>query len=179
LAGPWLTVQGDHVQGVYTTVDQHHVTVQNSLKDQLSQNRYAFEVGGGFVTLSGEPVLIPTDRVNRDLWTAMVAAGLTTVNYKVHSDRWLTLSQADIQLVAGCLINMVQTLYNWEKNVVDEINNTTDLAQLAMIDIKSGPYGSAPPQDSSPDVVPLAPAVYVPPNITMIRSGAPGSTGAV
>ena len=152
-AGPWLTVQPTSVTGTWTIQDLDLPAARVNLKGALSANRYLREVGGTTAQIQGRTVPLDTDRVTRQIWANMLVANLSNVSYKFSSDIWLTLSQADIQTIAGVLIAKVQGDFDWEKSVIDLIDAAPDIATLNGIDVGDPP----PPTPSTPPTTPGAP----------------------
>jgi hypothetical protein len=143
LAGPFMTVRDGFVEGYFTTANRNLDTVRGDMLNDLSNNRYNREVSGVEVTIQDVTFTVPTDRVNRDLWTAMTVAQLDNVSYKVDNRTWLVLTKSDIQTVVAAILTKIQGDYAWEKSIHDAIIAAPDHETLAGIDVGN-------PQPASP-----------------------------
>lgn len=88
------------------------------------------------VTINQTEYMFDTsDRTITSLNHALTAQ-LPTINYKLDTDIWITMSPSDALNTLNTIIAYIQSCFDWELNKQNEINACTTLEQLVDIVVK-------------------------------------------
>jgi hypothetical protein len=140
LHGPFWDFSGDIALGTYQIVEKDIENVKKDLKSKLASNRYRKETAGVKTVVQGIEVTIDTRRGERDIFLQklMLMQDGSTVDWKF-PEGWLTLTKQELIGIVGVGANYVQTQFNWEASVSNQIDSATTLQQLDAIDIGDPP----------------------------------------
>jgi hypothetical protein len=92
------------------------------LYQEVADIRWLKEVNGCKVTLGGVEYSFGTDRDTRNVLSSALSSSQETLNWKINSETWITLTKSDLQTVVDAIALYVQSCFDWEKNLVDQIN---------------------------------------------------------
>lgn len=110
---------------------------KTTLLANLADIRYAKETSG--INIGG--TIVRTDPGSQsklgDAYTSMKNGMLSSINWK-GDNGWMTLDLATTTSVASAVANYVQSCFNREKALYDQINAAPDDATLSVIDITAG-----------------------------------------
>lgn len=137
LSGKELTVNDDYVTVNYTVLNKDLETVKTELKSIVAQTRYNYEIGGTYLTIDDAYIKLYTDRESRNIFAQALQLGAFEKNWKF-DDVWVILDQDKLTQVVTAISNHIQSAYDWEKSMVDAINNSEDLLTLDAIDVFKG-----------------------------------------
>lgn len=108
--------------------------VKNQLKAVLAGERYRKEVKGTTATVQGTEVTVDTARSSRDVLTQqyLLMGDSDTVQWKFPQG-WLTLSKTEVGDVVRAGAAHIQTQFEWEAEMIADIDAATTLEQLDAI----------------------------------------------
>lgn len=140
LAGPNWVFESDVATGTYTIVDRDLNSVKADLKTLAASERYKKEVAGIKLTIQGTEVSVATNRDSKNNYAQQVLAmsDADTVQWKF-AEAWLTLSKAEMASLLADVNTHVQTQFDWERNIADQIDSATDADTLKNITIVETP----------------------------------------
>lgn len=134
LAGPNWTFDNNIASGTYTVVDRELDIVKNDLKTLTASERYKKEVAGIKVTVQNIEVSVATDRESRSVYTQkLVSMSDTDTAQWKFPEAWLTLTKQELNTVLNSINTHVQTQYDWEVDVVRQIDSAVDADALKNI----------------------------------------------
>lgn len=137
LDGPyWTFVDGVAANGTYNIAGKPVDAIKNELKALTAAERYKKEIAGIKLTVQGVEVALATDRDTRNLYVQklITMTDTDTVQWKFN-ENWLTLTKEDMTNICNAVNAHVQTQYDWEANIVNQINSAADSAALQTITI--------------------------------------------
>jgi hypothetical protein len=132
LAGPFWTFT-DVAHGTYNVVDRPFDVIKNTLKAQVSSERYRKEIAGIKLTIQDTEVSVATDRDSRNIYTQkLVTMGDDVVQWKF-SEAWLTLNKQELTQMLVDVNSHVQQQFDWESNIINQIDLAETVEQLKEI----------------------------------------------
>lgn len=134
LLGPIWTFSDNIANGTYNVIDRDIVAIKNDLKSVAANERYKKEVSGIKLTIQDTEVSIATDRESRNVYTQKLVSmsESDTIQWKF-PEVWLTLTRQELVSVLNSINTYVQTQYDWEVNIVEQINSAQDIETLKNI----------------------------------------------
>lgn len=146
LAGPFINTSVEPITGNYTVVDRPIAAVKQSLKDSLASNRYIKEIEGVKVTIQGQEVSIETNRGDdRNIWfqSFILLPEGSTQKFKFPKENiWIELTKTDIGTIVQAILSHVQSAFDWESGIANQIESATTKEELEAIDIGNQPSPS-------------------------------------
>ena len=147
LSGPVWTYTGNVATGTYTVIDRPINDIKSSLLTIAAAERYRRECLGttANVTSSNVTVSLATDPTNRGQYVVLLNSMTSnTINFKTNSG-FIELSNTDIQTMATAVHNYVQSQFNWEQSIYNQINDSQDISTLKSIQILPVPVAPITP----------------------------------
>jgi hypothetical protein len=140
LAGPYWTINETNVTGIWNIVPVDIEISKRYLKDIVTNNRYAAEVGGIKVTVQGNEVTIDTSRDGRQIYfdTYLAMSDTETISWKF-AEMWMAVTKSDMGQIVLAGKEHIQNCFSWEKNTWDEIDLCVDRSELEEVDLNC-PY---------------------------------------
>jgi hypothetical protein len=134
LHGPFWQFTADRAIGTYQTVENPIDLIKGTMKNIVTNNRYAKEIAGAKVTIQGKEVTVDTARGARDVFIQklLLMVDGTTVNWKF-PEGWLLLTKADLQSAVAAGVAHVQGSFDWEVDKHAEIDACTTVEALKAV----------------------------------------------
>lgn len=131
--GPFYTYVSNTASATFSTQDRPIPWIQDTVKQTAAAIRYTKESAGLSVNTSVGLINVATDRTSRLQYTnLMVSMGSNTINFKATTG-FFTLSNTDMELIVSTIHDFVQTQFNWEKGINDQITDATSVDELKTI----------------------------------------------
>jgi len=108
--------------------------VRQEMKDTLATTRKSHEKQGTVVNIQNQSLIFPTIKEDRDIYLQALQLGMGDKTWKV-DNTWITLSISELQVVVEALLTHYQSGYLIENSIVNQIDNSTTLSELALIDL--------------------------------------------
>ncbi len=136
--GPLWDVSGNVAVASYEVHDSPIEAARFNFKTQAAEERWKKEVKGTKLNISDTEVTVDTTREGRNIFIQAHAtlANDATINWKF-PEGWLTLTKAQLGSVVSTATTYVQTCFDWEKTINDQIDSATTKQQLVDIEIVS------------------------------------------
>lgn len=106
--------------------------IKNSLKDQVSAERWRKENSGIIVSIGGTEYKFNTDKETR-LVLQNASVNLDSINWKQDRETWMQLSSADVQSVLSTILSHVQSCFDWEFTKIQEIDACVTREELVAV----------------------------------------------
>lgn len=143
--GPLWDIQANLVIARYDVLDQPIESARQAFKAQAAGERYNREVSGVTREVQGMMVTLDTSRDGRNIFVQKLAfmADADTVNWKF-PEAWLLLTKSDLAGVVQAGAAHIQSCFDWEKGISDQI----DAAQTkqALLEIQIMPVSPPEPE---------------------------------
>ena len=133
LSGPFFTFSDTMAYGRYVTVPKEIDNVKRELKATIASDRYNWEVEGIVVELNGQSLPIPTNREERNIFFQAALLSVGTRSWKFGTDTWVDVTPEDLQYLVGAVVTHVQTCFNWENALLEQINAATTIDELKQL----------------------------------------------
>jgi hypothetical protein len=143
--GPTWTITDSKAIANYDVVDSPIEAARMNFKTQAADERYRKEIKGVTVDVQGASVTVDTARDARNIFIqkySLMADG-DVVNWKF-PEAWLTLTKAELGSVIAAGAAHIQSCFDWEKSISDQIDAATTKAELIAIEIVE-PQGEQDP----------------------------------
>lgn len=142
LSGPYWQFVDHFAIGTYNVVDIEIDSIKNTMKSNAASVRYKKEVGGINVTIQGIEVLAATDRESRNIFAQklLIMSDNDIVQWKFPDEIWINMTKTDMNTLLATVTNYVQQQYDWEKQIVDEIDAAQTIQELKNILIQVNAY---------------------------------------
>jgi hypothetical protein len=143
LAGPFWTFDNTTnfvATGTYNVLTLDIPSIRDNLKQKAAIIRYEREQLGTTANVTSDNVSISvfTDRTNRTQYiTLLNSIGSNTINFKSNAG-FLQLSNTDIQNIVNAVNNYVQSQFDWELSIENQINAANTVEELQAIIITTG-----------------------------------------
>lgn len=134
LEGPFWEFTEKEAIGTFQVVYQGIQFIRHNLKQVLAENRWKKEVAGIEVDIQNTTVKVSTAREDRNQFELLRNSGADNVLWKFN-DVWLTLSSADIVILADSVKNHVQQSFDWEKTISDSIDLIENPEEFETVDV--------------------------------------------
>lgn len=124
--GPLWDITEETAIANYEVHDSPIESMRYNLKQVAAQERYKREVLGTTTTIQDQTVTIDTNRGARDIFVQkyLLMTDSDLVNWKF-PEGWLTLTKQDLGTVVQAGAQYIQSCFDWELNIAEQI----DLAQ--------------------------------------------------
>ena len=124
--GPLWDITEETAIANYEVHDSPIESMRYNLKQVAAQERYKREVLGTTTTIQEQTVTIDTNRGARDIFVQkyLLMTDSDLVNWKF-PETWLTLTKQDLGTVVQAGAQYIQSCFDWELNIAEQI----DLAQ--------------------------------------------------
>lgn len=134
--GPLWDITDDVVNANYEVHDSPIESMRYNLKQLAAQERYRKEVLGTTATIQDQLVTIDTNRGARDVFVQkyLLMANSDTVNWKF-PEGWLTLTKQDLGLAVQAGDQYIQSCFDWELDIVEQIDLAETKEELLAITI--------------------------------------------
>jgi len=113
---------------------------KTNFKNQAAEERWKKEVAGTKATLNKIEVTLDTTREGRNTFIQkfVMMGDADTVNWKF-PEAWISLSKGDFNLIINTIDSHVEDSFNWEKDIVDQIDAAETKKDLVAIEIAEKP----------------------------------------
>jgi len=134
--GPLWDTTGDIAIANYEVVDTPIEFAKVNFKNQAADERYKKEVSGTKLNIQNTEVTIDTSRDGRNIFVQKYSlmAENETVNWKF-PEGWLTLSKSELGQIVAAGAAHIQSSFDWEKTINDQIESATTKEDLLAIQI--------------------------------------------
>lgn len=134
--GPLWDVSGTTAVATYEVHDSPIDAARVNFKNQAAEERWKKEVKGTKINIEGTEVSVDTTREGRLNYAQKLSTlpDGATINWKF-SEGWLTLTKAQLTAVTSAANAYVQTCFDWEKTINDQIDAATTKEELVAIEI--------------------------------------------
>jgi hypothetical protein len=141
--GPLWTFSETTAVATYEVHDTVLMFAQQNFTAQAAEERYKREVSGVKTTIQDREVTVDTSRGARDIFVQkyLLMSDTDTVNWKF-PEAWLLLTKAELGTAVTAGAAHVQSCFDWERGIVDQINAATTKQQLLAIEIVEPPQAS-------------------------------------
>jgi hypothetical protein len=132
--GPLWDITEETAIANYEVHDSPIESMRYNLKQVAAQERYNKEVLGTTVTIQDKTVTIDTNRGARDIFVQkyLLMADSDLVNWKF-PETWLTLTKQDLSLAVQAGDQYIQSCFDWELNITEQIDLAETKEQLLAI----------------------------------------------
>lgn len=134
LAGPFWTFDNEVATGTYNVLDRDIAGIKGDLKGVAAGERYRKETSGIKLTVQETEVSVATDRDSRNVYAQKLVSMTDndTVQWKF-PQAWLTLTKQELVTVLNSINAYVQTQFDWEIGIVQQIDDAQDIDTLKNI----------------------------------------------
>jgi hypothetical protein len=134
--GPLWDITEEAAIANYEVHDSPIESMRYNLKQVAAQARYNKEVLGTTVTIQEQTVTIDTNRGARDIFVQkyLLMADSDLVNWKF-PETWLTLTKQDLSLAVQAGAQYIQSCFDWELNITEQIDLAETKEQLLAITV--------------------------------------------
>jgi hypothetical protein len=134
--GPLWEITESKAIANFQVVDNPIEFAKNNFKNLVSSERYKKEVTNIKINIQGIEITLDTSRDGRNFFTQkyLAMADNDTINWKF-KEGWLTLTKNDLQLIVSSITTHVQSAFDWEKTINDQIDAATNKDELTTIEI--------------------------------------------
>ena len=138
--GPLWDVSSDIAIANYEVRDGQIADARYNFKQQAAEERWKKEIAGTKVTLQDTEVTVETDRETRNIFVQKYSLmpEEETVNWKF-PEGWLTLSKLELGQAIAAGANYIQSCFDWEKTINDQIDAANTKEELLAIEIVESP----------------------------------------
>jgi hypothetical protein len=133
--GPLWDLTGNCAIANYQINDTSIDSARINFKQQAADERYKKEIAGMKINIQDIEVTIDTSRDGRNIFIQKygLMSENETVNWKF-PESWLTLTKSELGSVVAAVDTHIQSAFDWEKTINDEIDAATTKEEL--LDIK-------------------------------------------
>lgn len=138
--GPLWDLTNDVIVANYEVTPLPIESARNNFRALAAHERYKKEVSGVKVTVQGNEVTCDTSRDGRNIFLqkySLMSDG-TTSNWKF-PERWLTLTKSDLGQIVQAGSEHIQSAFDWEKDINDQIDTASTAEELKAIEIETQP----------------------------------------
>ena len=132
--GPLWDITETKAIANYEVHDTPIESARYNLKQLAAQERYKKEILGATVTIQEQTVTIDTNRGAKDVFVQkyLLMAESDTVNWKF-PETWLPLTKNDLSLAVQAGAQYIQSCFDWELNITEQIDLAETKEQLLAI----------------------------------------------
>jgi len=136
LIGPVWSFENNEARMSYTKQDRQIDAVRSSLKEIVAAERFIKENAGTMINIQSNDVFLDTSREGRNIFVQkyFLMGDADTVNWKFPTC-WLTLTKTDLGQLVTAGVKYIQDQFDWEKNLVEQIDSAQTVGQLRSIKI--------------------------------------------
>ena len=139
LHGPFWEYTDTHAISSYQVVEMPIDAVKNNLKALAASERWNKLNKAVSVTIDGNTYNFDTSAQTIFALQQAITSQIAQLNWKFNSDSWVVLQQSDILLVLQSITTYIQTCFDWELSIINEINACESLQELDAIEIVAKP----------------------------------------
>jgi hypothetical protein len=134
--GPLWDVSGETAVASYEVRDTEIEFARVNFKNLAAEERWKKEIKGTTVLVQELEVSIDTSRDGRNIFVQKYALmnDSDLVNWKF-PEGWLTLSKSDLGLIVSTGASYIQSCFDWEKSICDQVDAAAKKSQLLEINI--------------------------------------------
>jgi isochorismate synthase EntC len=145
LRGPSFVINEQGVVATYEAVDTEIEFARGNFKEHAAYERRKKEQSGITVTVQNTKLFISTHKEKREEFAnkAALMSETDTVNWKFNQ-QWLTLTKAELLDIAKAIETHVQSAFDWEKSISDQIDSAETAEELMAIEIVTSPANKPP-----------------------------------
>ena len=134
--GPAWTIGEDSASALYEAVDTPIEQARSNFRNQAADERYKKEVAGTKITIQDLEVSLDTSRDGRNIFIQKFSlmGDTDTANWKF-PEGWLTLTKAELGQIVQAGAAHIQSAFDWEKGINDQIDAATTAEELLAIEI--------------------------------------------
>lgn len=138
--GPFWNITENPVVANYNVVELDIVSVRNNIKQNVSQERYKKENTTIDIELKGNTIGLDTSRSARDVYTQKYAVmdENSVIAWKFNNI-WLDLSKQDLFNIIKSIDDHVQSTFDWEKGICDQLDSIENVSELLSVKIVDEP----------------------------------------
>lgn len=132
--GPVWTIEENNVTAEFLATDMPIDQAKSNFRNQAANERYKKEVAGTKVTIQGLEVFVNTDRDSRNIFFqkfSLMEDG-DTVKWKF-PEGWITLTKAELGQIIQAGVSHIQSAFDWEKDINDQIDAAQTIEELPNI----------------------------------------------
>ena len=135
LAGPFYTYQDNQAIANYQALDLDIGVIKQNLVNLTASVRYTKENAGTKYNLNGTEVTLTTERLERGKYFNLLnVVGDSAINWKF-PEGFFQVSKTDVQAIVTTISSYVQSQFDWEVEMISQINSATSLDQLKAIQV--------------------------------------------
>lgn len=140
LHGPHWTINTDSAVAEYRVTLSPMSAIKANFKNIAADERYKREMKGTNITIQGTEVTLNTTRGERDIFIQkyLLMNDNDTVNWKF-PETWLLLTKSDLGYIVQTGASYIQSCFDWEKLINDQIDSAQDVSEILAIDITTSP----------------------------------------
>lgn len=135
LHGPFWEFTDSAAISSYQVLSKTVESVKNELKSLAAAERWNRENTQVSVTINDISCDFKTDRETRMVLQNALTSPSDANVWKVAGDTWVTLTKVDLQNILTAVLTHVQASFDWEHDIVTQINAAETLIQLDSIQI--------------------------------------------
>lgn len=134
--GPLWDVSGSKAIANYEVHDSPIEASRYNLKNLAAEERWKREVAGTKVNIQNTEITVDTSRDGRNIFVQKLnlMAEEETVNWKF-PEGWLTLSKTELGQIVAAGAAYIQSCFDWEKNINDQLDAATTKEELLAVEI--------------------------------------------
>jgi hypothetical protein len=134
--GPIWEIREDTATATYIAVDTPIEQAKSNFRNQAADERYKKEVAGTKTTVQDLEVSLDTSRDGRNIFIQKFSlmSDSDTANWKF-PEGWLTLTKPELGLVVQAGAAHIQSAFDWEKSINDQIDAAETAEELLAIEI--------------------------------------------
>lgn len=123
-----------HAKATYHVIDKNIDIVKIDLKSEVANERWNRENKGITLNIQGQDVWCDTSRGNRDIFLQKyVMMGDTDIVRWKFPSCWLDLTKTELGYIVSQGSAYIQQQFNWEAQIISDIDAATTLSELATI----------------------------------------------
>lgn len=138
LAGPTFQISSNSITETYTAIPKNVEAVKNEMIAKVSENRYIKETSDIKLNIQNTDIIIEADRMNKMMIIQITGLMNDTDinNFKFpKSNNWLPMTKTDMMTIVESFIIQTQNAFDWEQNIISQINNSNNFEKLDLIDL--------------------------------------------
>jgi len=134
--GPVWTIGEGSASALYEAVDTPIEQARANFRNQAADERYKKEVAGTKTTVQDLEVSLDTSRDGRNIFIQKFSlmGDSDTANWKF-PEGWLTLTKPELGQIVQVGAAHIQSAFDWEKGINDQIDAATTAEELLTIEI--------------------------------------------
>lgn len=138
--GPVWEITEDSATATYVATDTPIEQARGNFRNQAADERYKKEVAGTKTTIQGLEVSLDTSRDGRNIFLQKFSlmSDTDTTNWKF-PEGWLTLTKAELGQIVQAGATHIQSAFDWEKSINDQIDAAETAEELLAIEIVEKP----------------------------------------